>query len=475
MRRLLLRWTWRDLRARWPVVVAISLVVAFGVGVFAALNSTTAWRRNSNDASFALTRMHDVRIQLTQAAYVPQGSLAQVVAGSGAAASVIALEERLILPTQVALETSTGAVYLPGDLVGSGTGSALSVDAVWLSKGRPVDPNAPVPEAILEYKIANDRDLPAEGTLRLSGGGELRYVGTGTSPEYFLLTSGGGGEFLASRSFVPVYTTLATAQQVTGHTGTVNDAALRLAPGTNVAGAITSINAAFSAAMPDLAVTVSDREATESYRKLYDDVETDQRLWNIISALTLASASFAAFNLVTRMVESQRREIGIAMALGMRRGAIARRPLMVACQIVVLGGIAGLLVGWLIGLIIASLIRSLAPLPVWSTSLQFDVYVQALLVGITVPLLATTYPVVRAVRMQPVDALTTGHRAAPIRALAHVPHPSPRAEPRPDAAPEPAAQPQAHRAHRVRDRGRHLRARRDLRHARQLPAPRRSR
>lgn len=411
MRRLLLRWTWRDLRGRWPVVVAISLVVAFGVGVFAALNSTTAWRRESNDASFALTRMHDVRVQLTQSSFVPQGSLAQVIAGSGVAARVVAMEERLVLPTQVALESSTGPVFLPGELVGAGAGAPLPVDAVWLSKGRPVDPTAATPEAILEYKVADDRGLPPAGTLQLSGGGELGYVGTGTSPEYFLLTTGGGGEFLASRSFAPVYTTLATAQQVSGHPGMVNDAVLRLAPGTNTDDAVASITAALGAEMPDLAVTVSDRLATDSYRKLYDDIKTDQRLWDIISALTLASASFAAFNLVTRMVESQRREIGIAMALGMRRRAIARRPLMAAGQIVVLGGIAGIGVGWLIGLIIASLLHSLAPLPVSKSGLQLDVYAQALVVGVAVPLAATLYPVLRAVRMQPVDALTTGHRA----------------------------------------------------------------
>ena len=34
---LWLRWSWRDLRARWLQVVAIALIIALGTGVFAGL------------------------------------------------------------------------------------------------------------------------------------------------------------------------------------------------------------------------------------------------------------------------------------------------------------------------------------------------------------------------------------------------------------------------------------------------------
>jgi energy-coupling factor transporter ATP-binding protein EcfA2 len=51
---LWLRWSWRDLRARWAQVCALAAVIALGTGSYAALLSTSAWRTQSNDASFAL-------------------------------------------------------------------------------------------------------------------------------------------------------------------------------------------------------------------------------------------------------------------------------------------------------------------------------------------------------------------------------------------------------------------------------------
>ena len=51
----------------------------------------------------------------------------------------------------------------------------------------------------------------------------------------------------------------------------------------------------------------------------------------------LVGAVAAAFNLTARLVEAQRREIGIAMALGMPRRRIAIRPLLVAMLFMMTG------------------------------------------------------------------------------------------------------------------------------------------
>ena len=84
-------------------------------------------------------------------------------------------------------------------------------------------------------------------------------------------------------------------------------------------------------------------------RALYEDAHNDQRTWNVFAFLILFGAAFAAFNLVTRMIESQRREIGVGMALGVPPRVLAIRPLLVGVQISVLGVLAGIGVGWLTG------------------------------------------------------------------------------------------------------------------------------
>ena len=56
-------------------------------------------------------------------------------------------------------------------------------------------------------------------------------------------------------------------------------------------------------------------------------------MMDIFAALLLGAAAFAAFNLISRTIEAQRREIGIGMALGVNPGALARRPLLLGGQV----------------------------------------------------------------------------------------------------------------------------------------------
>src|SRR5499425_2449659 len=132
-RALWLRWSWRDLRARWAQVFALALVIALGTGTYAALLSTSAWRTESNDASFALLHVHDLRVALAPGSMVPEGSLLTVARRLPHAAEVAGARERLIVPTQVA---GPRGVLAPGELVGTGSGPGPAVDAVHVSAGR---------------------------------------------------------------------------------------------------------------------------------------------------------------------------------------------------------------------------------------------------------------------------------------------------------------------------------------------------
>ena len=77
-------WSVRDLRRRWLLVGAIAMVISLGTGVYAALASTEQWRRQSNDASFALLSMHDLRVQLSEGSFVDTGKLRAAVASDPA-------------------------------------------------------------------------------------------------------------------------------------------------------------------------------------------------------------------------------------------------------------------------------------------------------------------------------------------------------------------------------------------------------
>lgn len=408
--RLWWRWTVRDLRRRWILVTTIALVIALGTGNYAALLSTSEWRRQSNDASFALLHTHDVRVRLSAGATVGEGTLSDLVAGIPSAEQVRTRRERLVLPTQVA---APGGVLASGELVGAAVDHARPVDSLAVSAGRPLaaaDDGENV--AVLEQSFARAHDLPATGPLTLSGGRTVDYVGVGQQPEHFLVSGGQGLlPFLSQSSFAVVFTTLATAQELTGNEGRVNDLVLTLADPAARETVVDEMTAALGDLSPAVPAEVTTRDDLDSYRVLYDDIDGDEQLWRILALLTLGGAVLAALNLTTRVVESQRREIGIGMALGAPDGVLAVRPLLFGAQVALLGVILGLGVGWLLAGPLLGVFEDLLPLPVWRAPFQPEIFAQAAALGFVLPFAAVVWPVVRAVRVQPVQAIRVGHLA----------------------------------------------------------------
>ena len=401
--RLWVVWSWRDLRRRWLLVTALALVIALGTGVYAGLGGTSSWRILSNDLSYHSLRVHDLRVQLPEGGFVREGSLLEAVAGLEDSSVVDAAVERLVTPTLVDVPTSSDRLLVPGEVVGMPTGEA-SVDSLYVDRGRGLRATDDLDAvAVLESKFAAEHALPAGGRILLSAGTPVEYVGTGYTPEYFQVI-GRSGMVLGETGFAVVFMPLAAAQQATGHDDQVNDLVMRLQPGADVG----RVHDQLTAAMQPFGGTVTTRAEDPVHRALYEDAHNDQTTWNVFAFLILFAAAFAAFNLVTRMIESQRREIGVGMALGVPPRVLAVRPLLVGVQISVLGVLAGIGVGWLIGKAMGNVMADLLPLPVWETPFQAEKFAQAAAFGLAIPVLATVLPIVRALRVPPVDAIRAG-------------------------------------------------------------------
>ncbi len=410
-----LRWAGRDLRRRWVQVLAIALIIAIGTGVYAGLGSTAEWRRQSNDASFALLHMYDLRVTATEGADAPTGEMAAVLAGLPDPSIVTAAEERLIADIQVDASTADQSILVPGRVVGMDlSDGGPHVNGVYVAEGDGrtlTEDDAGRPVVLLEKNFADFYDLPPERSLEVAGARQVQSVGIAMAPEYFFVMTEEGG-FFAEANFSVLFTSLETAQELVGRPGRVNDLVITLAPGVDTDAAAQQIDAAFAASGTGLGVSVMRAWDEDAYRVLYDDIEGDQKFWNIFAALILAGATFGAFNLVSRMVESQRREIGIGMSMGWSPRRVAVRPLLVGAQIAVAGAVLGVGMTFVLMAAIRPVYQSMLPLPVWETPLQPSMFLQAAALGFVLPLLASAWPVWRAVRVMPVDAITTTHATA---------------------------------------------------------------
>ena len=406
---LRLRWALRDARARWVQVAGIALMIAIGTGMYAGLSSVTQWRFASNDASLALTNMYDVRAQPSGDGFLPRGALASIAEGLD---GVEAVEERLISETQVEVDTEDGPLFVRGRVVGVDVSDGgPGVNGVEPMVGRGIEAGEiGEPVVLVERNFGVYYGLPDEGELRIGGGVSARYVGQAVSPEYFLIVEEGG--FFGQANLAVLFTSIETAQRLSGRDGLVNDLVLTVEPGADVDRVEAALLAETAARHPETGLDLMRTEDDASYLALTRDPEGDQQFYNVFALVLFAGAAFASLNFAARMVETQRREIGTSMALGANPLAIAVRPLLVGIQIAALGVVFGVGIGLLIASLMQGVMESFVPLPVFITPFQTDIFAGVAAIGFVLPIVAVLWPVFRAVRVQPVDAIRTGHLAA---------------------------------------------------------------
>ncbi len=407
---LLLRWTWRDLRARWLQVAAIALIIAIGSGTYSGLTSVSAWRYESYDASYAALDMYDLRVDLAAGSTVAAARLDRVLTDA-VGPDLDEVEVRLEAEVQVDASTDDETILVPGTLVGVDVADGgPHVAGLYAFGGRlptPADASAG-DVVVLDEHFADRHDLDPTGTVRISGDRELQVVGTAVSAERFFMVDEQGGLF---GDFAVLYAPIETVQALSDQPGAASQAAMTLTAGADVGAVEERVTAAMAEAFPDVGVTLTRQQDDRVLRLLYDDIEGDQRFYDVFAVLILLGAAFAAFNLMVRIVEAQRREIGIGMALGVPPAQLALRPLLVGLQVAALGVVFGVGVGLVLDALMGDLLRGFFPMPVWIFDFQADVFLRGAVLGLVLPVAATALPVRRAVRVAPVEAIQTSHRA----------------------------------------------------------------
>ncbi|HLA44778.1 MAG TPA: FtsX-like permease family protein, partial [Aggregatilineales bacterium] len=415
-----LRWSWRDLRSRWLQVVAVSIIIALGTGIYSGLSGQRTWRENSYDDSYALLNMYDLKVKLASGSFIDDAELQTMLAGiDGIDRAEGRLQTATLVDASEAAATED-SVLIPGVVVGVDLSEGgPRVNGFFIREDAPFDTGRNLTEAdngqlvaTIPYLTASQYGIEPGSALHISGNVTLEVIGVTMTPEYFLIVNPDSNNIFSFGNFFPVFVPLETAQQISGREGLVNDFVLTLQPNIDPAAVQAVIEAGMESTFPDVGYTVEDREDNLIYTQLYQDAEGDQGTWTSLAILFLLGASFGVFNLAGRMVESQRRQIGIGMALGVPRRWIALRPMLVGVQIAVLGTFFGGLMGFLFSQGFGSIMDEFAPMPLFEITLYLRGFLVAVALGIILPVLATLIPVWRAVRVSPIDAIKTGHLVA---------------------------------------------------------------
>jgi len=411
------KWTLRDMRERWMQVVGIALIIAFGVAVSSGLGSSIPWRIKSFEKSYEMLNMFDVKLELTSGSYLDAERLEQAVGAIPHADWIEDVSVRLTFPTSVDASAAEDYLLVSGEIIGTDVSAGdPAVNKLHVTAGRGLNASdARQPVCIVEQNFANFYELePGDRVMRIGGGKVLEPVGNAISAEHFMVVEEESGVLgaLAQEHFVALFVPLQTAQDIVGVPGAVNEALITAVGGVDEAGLDllkTELKDHMAQAFPEIGVDLEKRTENRAFRVLDDDIKSDQELLDGLAILMLLGAGFGAFILIGRIVDAQRREIGINMALGVSPRRIARRYLLIGAQIALLGMIFGALLGLLINQPLATELNKLMPLPYLDSSFQTDLYLKSALVGLLIPFGAVLYPIWRAVRVVPVDAIQTGY------------------------------------------------------------------
>lgn len=404
-----IRWSLRDLRQRWVQVLAIAMISALGTGTFAGLGSQRQWREDMYDKNFTALNMYDLRITFTEGSYIDQAAIENTLA---AVDGIRTAEERLILPTLVDASTKDETILVTGRLIGvETTNDGPTINQIYIHNGEglTVQNNRTNAVVVVDYLFARYYDLNAGDSIKIAGNTELDFVGTGQSPEYFQIIPPDGG-FLSEDQFAVLYMSLARLQTLYNLDGKVNDVVILIEPNADREAVRAGITAAFAnnPTLSNVGYEIMNKEDDANYRRLYDDAKGDQEMISTVAFMMLFGAGMAAFSLISRIMQSQRRQMGIGMALGVKRHWLALRPLLMGLEIAFVGTIFGLGVGYLFSVFFTDFFTDFIPLPYEQDSFYLSSYVVGTLLGILVPTVATLYPVWQAVRVKPIDAIKTG-------------------------------------------------------------------
>lgn len=414
--KLLLQWSFRDLKQRKIQVIAIALIVGLGTGIYTGLSSTTPWREHAFEKSNDLLNMFDLKMKLLPGSWIPQSDLSSALQNLSHKDWIRALEYRVSFPTTINASTSNQTILVNGRIIGinvSDGSQNLDVNGIHITDGRHIKPTETAENVCLvEYNFASYYNLkPKNQLLTIAGGFELSFIGTALTPEYFVVIE--ENLLFAQSSFAALFVPLEIAQTILHQAtslplGYVNEVIFLLKSEADLEEFITDLEDYFLGHFPLISFEFIEKHEQPAYKMQEEDIPGDQSLYYIFSFLILIIAAFGAYNLISRVVNSQRRQIGINMALGVPPRQIAYRYLLFSLEITLGGIFFGYIFAIVLGQRLGDVIIDITHYPVWEEWLVIDLFLQGTLLGILIPFIASIVPIWRATRMQPIHAIQTG-------------------------------------------------------------------
>lgn len=384
----------RDLKRLRTQAIAVSAVLACGVALFVMATGMYDSLERARDTYYDSARMADIAASVVRAPDPVANQLAEL-------SGVNAIETRVsgIGLLDVAGKSdpvSARFVSLPPD-------RRPRVNDVLLRAGRWPDPTRDN-EALINEAFAEANRLAPGMTLRALIYGRyrlLQIVGIASSPE-FVFAVAPGGMLPEPERFGVVWMNREALGRAFDVDGAFNDVVIRAAPDAKVREIIFAVDALLERHGGRGAY---GRDRMLSAQFLADELASLRTMASILPPIFMLVAIFLLNVSLSRLVATERSNIGLMKAFGYANRTIALHYGKFAIAFALLGALLGLIVGRWVGGYMAALYVTVYRIPDLTFDAQPHIYVWAVIVALVAAVLGSAQAVYRATQLPPAAAL----------------------------------------------------------------------
>jgi putative ABC transport system permease protein len=393
LRKLFLK-NWRDIAVRKSQFAALIALVMLGIASYIATIAAYQNLFSSYQFVYEKLKFADITVKVRSA---PKSIVDEVKSFP----EVKEAQGRLIIDTGLYLDEENQATVR---VIGIPPDKHPLVNDVYVEKGSYLSRDER-DACLLEKHFAEYYKKEPGDTLKILINGEKHEVavkGIVSSPEY-LVTSRSREDILPSaRRFAVIFMPQKEVERLFRLPPSYNDISVLLEDGASVVRSTAQIEKVLDSY--HLIETLTQDEQP-SNAALQMDLEGYREIAYTMPLLILIIASLSLYIALSRLVQSQRGEIGLAKALGYSNGQILLHYLIFSLLIAVCGFILGLVIGqWLAGSI-TKLYAAELGIPFVKTQIYWDYVAEAAIMSFVCCVLAGMLPARASAKIPPAQAM----------------------------------------------------------------------
>jgi putative ABC transport system permease protein len=392
MKKLLLK-NWRDILDRKAQFGALIVLVALGISSYVSFISGYLNLSSSTDYAYERLRFADFSISVWSA---PKTVLERIRAIRG----VKAVEGRLIVDTGIYISDEQQA---QARVISIPTGHRPSVNDLLIEKGSYLQGEAKE-TCLIDSQYAKERGVNPGDTIKPFFDGskkEITVKGVVTSPEYFISIAD-KSSLPSPGEFVVIFMAQQEVERLFKKRSSYNDIAVLLDESADREKIISQVEKVLD---PYLVINTVKKEDQPSNFSLQGEIEENRSFAYLMPFIILFIATLSLFIALTRLVQSQRGEIGLAKALGYSNWQILLHYLVFSLFIAIVGSAFGFLLGDFFAREILKLYIPLFGIPY----LRHEIHLQTLIGSVSMSsitcVLAGIVPAYVSARMPPALAM----------------------------------------------------------------------